>query len=169
MCALRSNFYNPISKCGTSKLKLSPAHAVTTLLGSRGNIAPTLFGVSTRHIWVVRLTLWLATKGPLIPTGWEAGWDPDPVWMQKLEEKLLAPARNQTPVMTLYWLSYPGSQNVACNWSIYPATEKELFTLSSKWYSLHLTATLYLCRTRQIVNILVTKYTELVSPMGHVK
>jgi hypothetical protein len=53
-------------------------------------------------------------KVPPVPIVQEAGWAPEPVWTQRLEEKSFAPpgieprspgrpARSQT----LYWLSYP--------------------------------------------------------------
>jgi hypothetical protein len=56
-------------------------------------------------------------KGPLVPTVQEAGWAPEPVWTQRLEEKSSAPAGYRTPIarssspysQTLYCLSYPGS------------------------------------------------------------
>jgi hypothetical protein len=58
-------------------------------------------------------------KGPPVPTVQGAGWAPQPVWTQRLEEKSFSfwqgsnierrspgrPVRSQT----LYWLSYPGS------------------------------------------------------------
>jgi hypothetical protein len=31
-----------------------------------------------------------AGKGPLVPTGQEAGWAPEPVWTQRLEENPLS-------------------------------------------------------------------------------
>jgi hypothetical protein len=31
-------------------------------------------------------------KGPPVPIGEEAGWAPEPVWTQRLEEKFFAPA-----------------------------------------------------------------------------
>jgi hypothetical protein len=34
-----------------------------------------------------------------IPIGWEAGQTPEPVWMQRLEEKSFAPARDRTTVI----------------------------------------------------------------------
>jgi hypothetical protein len=37
-------------------------------------------------------------KGPSVPTGQEAGWAPEPVWTQRLEEKSLAPAGDQTSI-----------------------------------------------------------------------
>jgi hypothetical protein len=57
-------------------------------------------------------------KGPPVPIVQEAGWAPEPVWTQRLEEKSLPlkgieprspgrPARSHT----LYWLSYPDSSN----------------------------------------------------------
>jgi hypothetical protein len=30
-------------------------------------------------------------KGPQVPIGQEAGWAPEPVWTQRLEEKILLP------------------------------------------------------------------------------
>jgi hypothetical protein len=38
-------------------------------------------------------------KEPLVPIGQEAGWAPESVWMQKLEEKSFAPAGDWTPVV----------------------------------------------------------------------
>jgi hypothetical protein len=38
-------------------------------------------------------------KGPLVPTGYEAGWVPEPVWTQGLEEKSSAPAGIRTPIV----------------------------------------------------------------------
>jgi hypothetical protein len=37
-------------------------------------------------------------KGPPVPIGQEAGWAPEPVWTQTLEEKSFAPARDRTPI-----------------------------------------------------------------------
>jgi hypothetical protein len=53
-------------------------------------------------------------KGPPVPIGKEAEWAPEPVWMQKLEEKFFASAGDWPPFVqpysqTLYWLSYRGS------------------------------------------------------------
>jgi hypothetical protein len=36
-------------------------------------------------------------KEPLVPTGQEAGWAPEPVWMQRLEEKSSASVGDRTP------------------------------------------------------------------------
>jgi hypothetical protein len=38
-------------------------------------------------------------KGPLVPIGLEAGWAPEPVWTQGLEEKSSAPAGDRTPIV----------------------------------------------------------------------
>jgi len=35
---------------------------------------------------------------PPVPIVQEAGWDPEPVWTQRLEEKSFAPDGNQTPI-----------------------------------------------------------------------
>jgi hypothetical protein len=37
-------------------------------------------------------------KEPLVPIGQEAGWAPEPVWTQRLEENSFAPAGNRTPI-----------------------------------------------------------------------
>jgi hypothetical protein len=39
-------------------------------------------------------------KGPPVPIGQEAGWAPETVWTQRLEEKFPAPVGDQTPVWT---------------------------------------------------------------------
>jgi hypothetical protein len=38
-------------------------------------------------------------KGPPVPIVQEAGWAPEPVWTQRLEEKSFAPAGDRTPVV----------------------------------------------------------------------
>jgi hypothetical protein len=38
-------------------------------------------------------------KGPPVPIVQEAGWTPEPVWTQRLEENSLASAGNRTPVV----------------------------------------------------------------------
>jgi hypothetical protein len=41
-------------------------------------------------VWVVSIMPWLCFvpgTGPLVHTGWEAGWTSELVWTQKLEEK----------------------------------------------------------------------------------
>jgi hypothetical protein len=37
-------------------------------------------------------------KGPPVPIVQEAGWAPEPVWTQRLEEKSFAPAEDRTPI-----------------------------------------------------------------------
>jgi hypothetical protein len=37
-------------------------------------------------------------KGPPVPIVQEAGWAPEPVWTQRVEEKSFAPAGNRTPI-----------------------------------------------------------------------
>jgi hypothetical protein len=32
-----------------------------------------------------------------VPIGQEAGWDPEPVWTQRLQENILCPCRESTP------------------------------------------------------------------------
>jgi hypothetical protein len=53
-------------------------------------------------------------KEPPVPTGREAGWAPEPVWTQSLEEKSSASVGGSNPgrpvrSQTLYRPSYPGS------------------------------------------------------------
>jgi hypothetical protein len=35
--------------------------------------------------------------GPPVPIGEEAGWDPEPVWTQRIEEKSFCPCRGSNP------------------------------------------------------------------------
>jgi hypothetical protein len=37
-------------------------------------------------------------KGPPVPIVQEAGWSPEPVWTQRIEEKSFAPAGDRTPI-----------------------------------------------------------------------
>jgi hypothetical protein len=37
-------------------------------------------------------------KGPPVPIVQEAGWAPEPVWTQRIEEKSLDPAGDRTPI-----------------------------------------------------------------------
>jgi hypothetical protein len=52
-------------------------------------------------------------KGPPVPIVQEAGWAPEPVWTQRLEEKSSCLCRGSNPScpvrrQTIYWLSYRG-------------------------------------------------------------
>jgi hypothetical protein len=54
----------------------------------------------------------LPGKGPPVPIVQEAGWAPEPVWTQRLEETSFAPTGDRTPIagrparsQTLYYLS----------------------------------------------------------------
>jgi hypothetical protein len=40
----------------------------------------------------------LPGKGPPVPIVQEAGWAPEPVWTQRLEEKSFSPAGDRTPI-----------------------------------------------------------------------
>jgi hypothetical protein len=71
-------------------------------LGGRGGIAPThsrpghYMRVSgQRHAPATPLP---PGKGPPVPIVQEAGWAPEPVWTQRLEEKFFAPAGDRTPI-----------------------------------------------------------------------
>jgi hypothetical protein len=46
----------------------------------------------------------LPGEGPPVPIVQEAGWAPEPVWTQRLEEKSFAPAGVRTPIA---WSSSP--------------------------------------------------------------
>jgi hypothetical protein len=59
-------------------------------------------------------------KGPPVPIVQKAGWAPEPVWTQRLEEKSSVPVGDRTPIVdrparsqTLYCLSYRGSHRAA--------------------------------------------------------
>jgi hypothetical protein len=45
-------------------------------------------------------------KGPPVPTGQEAGWAPEPVWKQRLEEKSSASVGDRTPVVQSVVINY---------------------------------------------------------------
>jgi hypothetical protein len=50
--------------------------------------------------WVVSVSLrprFAMGKGPLVPIVREAGWASEPVWTQRLEEKILCPCRGSNP------------------------------------------------------------------------
>jgi hypothetical protein len=53
-------------------------------------------GVSGQHH--APAALLLSGKGPPVPIVQEAGWAPEPVWTQRIEEKSFAPAGNRTPI-----------------------------------------------------------------------
>jgi hypothetical protein len=71
-------------------------------LGGKGDIAPThsrprhYMGVSGQHHAPVALLP--PGKGAPVPIVQEAGWAPEPVWTQRLEEKSFAPAGDRTPI-----------------------------------------------------------------------
>jgi hypothetical protein len=93
-------------------------HAMEAL-GGRGGIAPThsrprhCMGVSGHcHAPAALLP---PGKGPPVPIVQEAGWAPEPVWTQRLEEKSFASAGDRTPIArnwdyslksktVLYWI-----------------------------------------------------------------
>jgi hypothetical protein len=53
-------------------------------------------GVSGQHHAPSELLL--PGKGPPVPTVQEAGWVPEPVWTQRLEEKFFAPDGGRNPI-----------------------------------------------------------------------
>jgi hypothetical protein len=54
-------------------------------------------GVSGQHH--APAALYPLGKGPPVPIVQEAGWTPEPVWTQKLEEKSSASVGDRTPVV----------------------------------------------------------------------
>jgi hypothetical protein len=77
-----------------SKSKAVPLHAMEAR-GGRGDIAPT--NSEPRHI--TPRPRFTPEKGPPVPIGQEAGWDPEPVWTQRLEEISSASVGDRTPVV----------------------------------------------------------------------
>jgi hypothetical protein len=55
----------------------------------------------------------LPGKGPPVPILQEAGWAPEPVWTQRLEEKFSAPAGDRTPIVQPVVRHYTASANPA--------------------------------------------------------
>jgi hypothetical protein len=84
-----------------SKGKAVPLHAMEALGGERRYSSYSLStsvldGVrGQRHAPAALLT---PGKGLPVPIVQDAGWAPEPVWTQRLEEKSFAPARDQTPI-----------------------------------------------------------------------
>jgi hypothetical protein len=56
-----------------------------------------LDGVNGRH---AQAALYPQGKDPPIPTGQEAGWVPQPVWIQRLEEKSSLPSPGIEPQLS---------------------------------------------------------------------
>jgi hypothetical protein len=54
-------------------------------------------GVSGQHHAPAKL--YPRGKEPLVPIGQEAGWAPEPVWTQRLEEKSSVSVGDRTPVV----------------------------------------------------------------------
>jgi hypothetical protein len=79
-----------------------PLHTVE-VLGGRGSIAPTqswpwhYMGESGRCHNLAVLYPWGKEPPGPIRLGLEAGWAPEPVWIQRLEEISFAPAGNWIP------------------------------------------------------------------------
>jgi hypothetical protein len=72
-------------------------------------------------------------KGPPVPTGQEAGWASEPVWIQRLEKKSLhlpgiKPRSPSRPVrsQTLYWLCYPRPPILSFNESSFRRPKLEM-------------------------------------------
>jgi hypothetical protein len=61
-----------------------------------------ILNLGTGWGWVVVITLrprFTPGKGPLVPIVQEAGWAPEPVWTQRLEEKSSASVGDWTPIV----------------------------------------------------------------------
>jgi hypothetical protein len=75
--------------------------------------------ICTIYRWVVGFTPWLLYplgKSPLVSTGWEAEWAPEPAWMLWKTEKTLSPLEVEPQLLgcpscspSLYQLRHPGS------------------------------------------------------------
>jgi hypothetical protein len=78
----------------TVESKAVPLHDMVAI-GGREVIAPT-------HSWPRHYMGWVVSVTPRgkdpVPTVQEAGWAPEPVWTQSLEEKSFAPAGDRTPI-----------------------------------------------------------------------
>jgi len=73
-----------------------------------GGIAPLIFKLGSRQMWVVRLSD-LATLLPEKKLELEAGWALDLVWMFWRIDSSIAPAKTWTPdlaacILSFYWL-----------------------------------------------------------------
>jgi hypothetical protein len=55
-------------------------------------------------------------KGPHVPIIQEAGWAPEPVWTQGLEEKSSAPVGDRTPIVQLVVRHYTTRKNKRRLW-----------------------------------------------------
>jgi hypothetical protein len=100
------------------KGKAVPLHALEAL-GGRGGIAPThsrprhYMGVSGQsHAPAALLP---PGKGPAVPIVQEAGWAPEPVWTQRIQEKSFAPAGDRTPIVQPVVRHYTAWANPAPN------------------------------------------------------
>jgi hypothetical protein len=83
-----------------AKAKAVPLHA-TKALGRRGGIAPTHSRPRhTRGEWSASRPgrAFIPGERTPVPIVQEAGWAPEPVWTQRLEEKSFAPAGDRTPI-----------------------------------------------------------------------
>jgi hypothetical protein len=65
-----------------------PLHAMEAF-GDREGLAPAFLNLDTRRTWMISITLrprFTPGKKPTVPIVQVAGWAPEPVWMQRVEE-----------------------------------------------------------------------------------
>jgi hypothetical protein len=107
-----------------------------------------ILNLGTRLGWVVRVTPRPRALPP-VPIGHEAGWAPEPVWTQRLEEKSSASIGDRTPVVqlvvshytqSLYWLSYRGSY-----WGVEKYIRRMLMKSTAKLKELEILDFVHLC------------------------
>jgi hypothetical protein len=68
-------------------------------------------------------------KGPPVPIVQEAGWAPEPVWKQRIEENSFAPAGDRTPIAQS---SSPLSDIILPELTRLPQNNKYLLILPSR-------------------------------------
>jgi hypothetical protein len=73
--------------------------------------------LGTRWGWVVNITprpRFTPGEEPTVPIGQEAGWDPEPVWTQRQEEKSSASVGDQNPVVQSVVSHFSKKQRCLC-------------------------------------------------------
>jgi hypothetical protein len=83
------------------KSKAVPLHAMNAPEGEEVQLL-LILNLGTRWGWVVGITLrphFILGKGHLVPIEQEAGWAPEPVWTQRLEEETSASVGDRIPVI----------------------------------------------------------------------
>lgn len=84
------------------KLKVVPLHAIDGAWGGGRCSSYPFLPSALRKRWAVSLTprpRFALGKGPPVPTVQEAGWAPEPVWTQRLEEWVSAFVGDRVPAL----------------------------------------------------------------------